>query len=392
MALCGTVAAQEFAPVTDRDFTLDLHQGAVLGSGRIVGMGGAHAAIAQGAAGMTANPASVGVRSATSRTKWDWDWNVDWLNPEVGDDFDNNGAVSEEEQVDKTLVLTGGVVVYRNEWGFGVSFSSQSFELGDPDDDEPDYITGAAVLHVVVARSFLDNQLVAALGVRVGALSLERVVDGPQNDQLIDISGSAGEAGVVWMPKDMDIRVGGSGAIATETNKVNENCDPLDCEGFILPSAVEAPWTVSAGVAWRRAKSRWNKQVKGHFRDERSLILAADVVVTGPVANGFGVEEYVLNSVLQPSGRETDLSIRLGAEYEWKPGVFRIRGGTYYEPARFKDVNGQDIAGRQHVTLGFDWRIYSFDFWGKPRRLRLSLTTDSAPRYGNGALSVGLWQ
>jgi len=375
--------AQPFDPVTDRDFTIDLFQGPVLGSGKIIGMGGAAVATAEGAAGVVANPASPAVRPATSNDKWDWDWNIDWLNPELGDDFDNNGIETDEANIGKSGVITGGVIVNYKKWAFGVSAGVQSFQIVQGMEQfEPQ----AVIAHVVLARTFFRDTLSVGVGVRGGNFELRRI-EGDARVKLISVTSAALEAGAVWMPADRDIRVGSSFALATVTNEEPAStCDPLDCEGFILPNNVQAPWKLSTGFAWRRAATRWNKKVPSRWRDERALVLAADIVVTGAVDNGYGLERYILAKELQPSGRTVNFSYRLGADYEWKPGWLRIRGGTYWEPGRFEEVGG-----RLHATVGLDVRIWSFCFWSERYRARLSLTGDVAEHYGNGAVSIGLW-
>ncbi|HLU65845.1 MAG TPA: hypothetical protein VKZ63_06190, partial [Kofleriaceae bacterium] len=125
-------------------------------------------------------------------------------------------------------------------------------------------------------------------------------------------------------------------------------------------------------------------------RDERYLLLAADLVVTGHVPHGHGVEAFS-RMQLQPSGRDVGVSPRLGAEYEWLPGRLRVRGGSYWEPSRFRDPRGEDVRGRLHLTLGLDVRIWQFCFWNERYRLRLSVTGDGADGYGNGGLSIGFW-
>src|SRR5439155_259098 len=103
------------------------------------------------------------------------------------------------------------------------------------------------------------------------------------------------------------------------------------------------------------------------FRDESSTILAADVILDGPVAGGSGLEAF-LEKRLQRSGQSTTVSVRLGAEHEWVPGRLRIRGGAYWEPPRFDDVEG-----RLHLTVGLDVRFWWFSLWGSSYRLRLYL-------------------
>jgi hypothetical protein len=109
------------------------------------------------------------------------------------------------------------------------------------------------------------------------------------------------------------------------------------------------------------------------------------VIVIGPSVNAFGLESFG-NQRLQRSGRHTNISVRGGLEYEWLPGRLRVRGGSYWEPGRFVGVSG-----RMHVTFGIELRILQFWLWSKPRRGRISLTSDLAERYRNGSLSIGFW-
>ena len=162
-------------------------------------------------------------------------------------------------------------------------------------------------------------------------------------------------------------------------------CDPNNCFGYILPERIEFPWNAGAGVAFHWGPTPWNRRIAEDFRDEKSVILGADALVSGPVAGGSGLEAF-LEKRLQRSGGNASLSLRLGAEYEWIPGWLRVRGGTYWEPARFDDVSG-----RLHVTLGLDVRLWSFSLWGSRYRLRFSLAADAARQYGNTVLSLGFW-
>lgn len=51
----GGARAQALEPLKTRDYTIDLYQGAALGSLRVVGMGGTAVATAEGSAGAIAN-------------------------------------------------------------------------------------------------------------------------------------------------------------------------------------------------------------------------------------------------------------------------------------------------------------------------------------------------
>ena len=387
----GSARAQEFPAVTDRDFTLDLHQGAVLGSGRIVGMGGAAQGLAQGSAGSLFNPAAPAARSDTSTSVFDWDFHLDFLNTSLGSDFDNNGIRQETEfGLFQGPVFTGGLVGQYGAWGLGVSgvFAQQQLE---EQADGSRVVPNAVVGRVSLARALFDYQLMIGGGVRAGTFSMGVDAEGSARRNLFSITGSSLEAGAIWRPHDHDLRAGMSASLPVSSENVTDTeCDPLDCEGFILPDHAALPWQLGVGGAWRFGPTRWNRLVAARWRDEKALVVAADLVVTGRVPDGYGLEAFSRHQ-LQPSGRSVSWSPRVGAEYEWIPGRLRLRVGAYWEPSRFRDPAGEDITGRAHGTMGLDVRVWQFHLWGKDYRLRTSITGDGARDYGNGGLSLGFW-
>jgi hypothetical protein len=405
----ATASAQDepvFPAITSRDYTLDLHQGAVLGSGQTVGMGGTGVATGVGSAGSLFNPAAVAVRSDSSPVQFDWDWHFDYLSSAVGTDFDNNGIDQAEEYglFDGPLITAGFVGQYF-EWGLGASLIYYKHPIEQAPDVELQPQT--LVARLSLARTFLADELTLGLAFRAGQFSMLRIAPGASgvatSTELFSISGAALEAGGLWRPRDRNVRVGVSGGLPVNSETVEvAACDPEDCEGYVLPERAALPWQVSVGAAWRRAPTAWNRRVAADrrtsgtppgtkWRDEKYLLLAADLVVTGHVPGGYGIEAFAASEKLQPSGRDVGVSPRVGAEYEWVPGRLRIRGGSYWEPSRFRDPEGRDIAGRLHITLGLDLRVWSFCFWDERYRVRLSLTSDGARDYGNGGLSIGFW-
>jgi hypothetical protein len=391
---------QQFPAITDRDYTIDLHQGAVLGSGRTVGMGGTAVATAIGSAGSLFNPASVAVRPESSNGLRDWDWHFDYLSTAVGTDYDNNGDPQRTEYgLFEGPLITAGIVGQYGIWGVGLSllYLQHPIEQADALTILPSVVVG----RLGVAGSFMDDELTVGAAYRIGQFQFAEIrtaTDGVETTtNLFTIGGNALEAGALWRPRDGDLRLGVSGSLPVTGDQVQvEECDPLDCggdaegEGYILPERAALPWQVSLGAAWRRGPTRWNRKIRSEWRDEKSLLLAADLVIAGHTPGGYGIEAFSRKQ-LQPSGRNVGVSPRAGVEYEWVPGRFRIRGGTYWEPSRFRDPEGDDIDGRIHITLGFDVRVWSFCFWNERYRLRLSATSDGARKYGNGGLSIGFW-
>jgi len=79
------------APARARAQTLDLQQGAVIGSPRIVGMSGTVAAVADDMTGTLATPAAMAFRPAGAVGSWDWDFYLDTLIASRDTDLANSG-------------------------------------------------------------------------------------------------------------------------------------------------------------------------------------------------------------------------------------------------------------------------------------------------------------
>ncbi len=372
----GVVAADTPVPITHRDWTLDLYRGAALGSVRIVGMGGVQLAIAEGSAGTLGNPASPAVRKATSTGWWDWDFHLDAMEAVYASDFDNNGLVDDGRT---SRTGTAGLAGMYYGWGTALVVSTQRERLADAMGGELSAI--ATVGKFAVANTFGDETWTVGAAVRVGTLSLTQL------QPLFSITGTGLEAGALYRPHRDDLRVGATVALPVTGRTVDvAACDPLDCEGHILPARVAVPWELAAGVAWRFGPTRWNQFVGGKFRDERSLLVAADLRVIGTVGDGMGLEAFGRDQ-WQRSGRHVSIGANLGAEWEALPGRLRLRGGTYWEPGRISQVSG-----RPHLTAGVEVGFFTFRFWwNKKYRLRIGITGDFAPRFGNAGLSFGFW-
>ncbi len=368
-------AAQELPPITDREFALDAYDGVAIGSIRIVGMGGAALATAEGSAGTLLNAAAPAVRPATSTAGWDWDFHLDALSSTGTSDHDNSGRAG----TDSTTITTFGLAGVLGDWGLAVVGTTLGGSSPGLTGERLDVSLARAKL--ALARTFRNEAYTAGVALRVGTFSLTSTAAG----ELFSITGSSLELGGMWRPYRGDARVGLAAALPVTGTQVDTSaCDPMACAGHVLPERMTVPWQVAIGAAYRLAPTRWNQWVGGDFRDERSVLFAADLVLTGAVADGAGLEAFGRGE-LQRSGRSVVVSPRLGAEYEWLPGRLRLRAGTYWEPARLAGS-----AGRVHGTAGLEVRWLQFALWGQ-RRLRLSFTFDGARRYQNGGVSVGFW-
>jgi hypothetical protein len=242
--------------------------------------------------------------------------------------------------------------------------------------------TVGARARLVVARWVPQIDLAVGGGIQVAVFELTQS-SGPL---LFSVSGSGLIAGATWLPHGESYRLAAALDAAIDGDQVLPGpCDDAEnCMTYILPARVRSPARLVAGAGYRWAPTAWNQQVTTAFRDEPSLTLAADVVVTGSTASGAGIEAFGMHE-LQPSGRHTVVSVRGGAELEYLPGRLRLRGGSYWEPGRF-----DGIGGRVHATLGLDLRVLTFQLLGE-RRVRISLIGDLAKRYRNVGFSFGFW-
>lgn len=383
----NSAVAQEFPVATEPNFTLDAYDGRPSGSATIVGMGGVVTAVSVGSAGAMTNPALAAVGLTGQKTSWNWDAHVDWSAAKLDNDHDNNG-IETNRKLDFPPNFTFGLLGQVGRWGTYLAYQTQSTESDFEGTIEgADLITEVGTLKFGLARQFFDGQLVAGGALAIGVLFIS---EGEANT-LIDPDGGGFEVGLLWKPSLRSFRIGATFRSAILTTDVDtEACDPLDCYGYVLPTDANFPWRATLGYAARVAPSAWNTQTKSPWRDEKALRWGVDLVVTGATRGGMGVEAFGLHR-LQPSGRRTTVSLRLGAEYEWLPGRLRLQAGSYWEPSRFRDPLGGDVPGRIHGTAGLQYRFWSFHLAGKEYRLKALVAGDVARDVLSTYISAGLW-
>jgi len=370
-------ADPETSPITDSNYSIELYDGIPIGNIALIGMGGATTAVAIGTAGTLYNVSAPAVRPTTDTDSWSWDYHLDYLTGSFSSDYDNNGYVNDTTA---RQIVTAGLGGRIHNWAAAFTFTGQDAPV---DADFNGMGLEASTYRTQFAIAKWWPQIDVATGISLDTAQFDfHPADGSQS--LMNIAGAGLEVGGQWIPSDQDFRVGANLRSPIVGGDVS-GCDPSDCIGWTLPESIVTAPRLSTGAAYRFGPTPWNQLVKGYFRDERAVTVAADVVVTGSTENAYGLEEFG-DHMLQRSGRHPSVSVRGGAEWEWKPGRLRLRGGSYWEPGRFVGVSG-----RLHVTFGIEVRVFEFWFWGRKRRGRISLTADAAQYFSNGGLSVGFW-
>ena len=269
VALSATTAAAQ--PLEDNGYSVDLVNTPVLGGGRILGLGGAYTALADGVDGALFNPAAYG-----SRTLWELDW-FEWeltaglLFP--SNDFYNRGTDVGDASF---FLLSLGFRLQFGDIGFGALPRVISYTLDDPtrvgERAEVAFTTG----NYGLAFQMLEGQLVVGVGVRLGDLT---VVDADGNE--LTVSGVGPEAGVLLKLASQPWRLG----IAARSEVVSEPCEMDDpqCEvwrssTWARPEHVHLPWEVQVGFAVqigeRPLNRRWIDPEIAERRIEDEVTLA----------------------------------------------------------------------------------------------------------------------
>ncbi len=378
LTLAAACPAYAQAPITNRDYAIDIYEGVAIGNTRWVAMGGAGAALINGTAGTLINPSAPAVRTTTDTGRWSWDYHIDYLSGAYSTDYDNNGILVKSGGAQ---LLTSGLGLRIGNWASAFTISGQTAPIINTTDTKDDDLTASGLRLRYVLSKWLPSQDLA-VGIGIQNVSFEVATN--NEDTLFSINGTGLVGGFTWVPKMQNFRVAGAIETRIRGGEVTSSCDPENCMGYILPRNVVSPARVIGGFAYRFAKTQWNQLVMTRFRDEHSLTVTTDVLVTGDSPNAYGIEAFGLQQ-LQRSGRHSAISVRAGAEVEAMPGRLRLRLGSYWEPERFVDQGG-----RLHVTFGMELRVFEFWLIGT-RRGRLSFTGDVASRYRNVAVSIGFW-
>jgi hypothetical protein len=439
-ALAGGPLGAQGTPIQTSNYTLDLFQGPVLASSRVTGMGGAYAALADGAEGIPFNAAAASQRHpySTTRTDWELTGGITFPASVASTDFDNNGHSGFGYR--DFVWATGGGFLQHDHWGFGGSVSLQNYSLGTPRQLALD---GAGVddltirvfkVDAVASYGFLDDQLHVGGGLRGAVFN---AVDTSHGEKLLlGTYGIGAQGGVLWRPHHLPMRLGGtvrSPVIGTITSSPNVMRDPTTGDHavgkFFLPSGVDLPWEAEWGVAvqlgprplnlpWADEDQLDDPEVEEERRTippgakeparrepsykaarrilrrryravpREKVLLSFAMLVTGPTRGAVGVES-MLTQVIDRSGEKTSVTLRGGTEVEVVPNRLQLRAGSYMEPTRFRGSSA-----RLHATTGFELRVVDWSLFGifpEDNAFRVSGAVDISREYFGWSLGLGSW-
>ncbi|MEZ4373624.1 MAG: hypothetical protein R3B07_22575 [Polyangiaceae bacterium] len=295
VALAAGPLGDEGSEIRTSDYTVDLYQGPVTASSRVIGLGGAYVSIAEGVEGMSQNPAAPAVRTPWSVDSFDYDLALGLTFPSSirGNDFYNTGEGPTDVNAgsDGLLFLTPAAVFQDGAWGYGVSISFANFSLSRRDetaDSQRNLVAQFVELDLVSAYGFLQNQLSVGVGLRNVGLIVARENPDDSSEDLFTTSGFAPMVGVLWRPEEQPFRIGATYKHLVETevdaaSQVTENADGdlvlgpggTDPNSIWLPRNMRQPWEVSAGLALQFGPRPMNP----HWIDPGRAIAELDRVV-----------------------------------------------------------------------------------------------------------------
>ncbi|HEX8822420.1 MAG TPA: hypothetical protein VF794_21010 [Archangium sp.] len=393
--------AQDEVPAATRPERLYVNSGVLMGSSRVVALGGAYVGIAEGVAGFNSNLAALAHRSPNLDRDWDVGVTLSWLDLPLakakGKDLDNDGLADDAPE---TLQVLGGVLLqYRN---FGLGFSLRNYQVGycntvhcDPKD-----LLRVSLLQTALAGAVAlgHDEFILGFGIYSAQAVFSHQAEGAWR------YGDTGLAlDVLYRPLGRPYRLGVSvrpevvGAWRREAGQV-----PF-LAGRQLYSAVVSPAVLSLGVSWRLGEGaeRYNRlspaarrqMLEGeHFtelppEDEKTglagrWLLSAQADFISRAENAVSVHSFTALTEPTKVGAAGMLQPRVGVEHETWPGRLRTRLGAFIEPSPFADH-----LPRPHLTGGFE--LFLFRYW---EDWALTASFDASRRYSNFGVSVGFWR
>jgi hypothetical protein len=434
--LCCQFSAPAAAQFETNHYNIDLFTGPVLGPSRIVGMGGAHTAIASGIDGAVYNPAGYAerVEKEINFFAFDITGGLQLGGLFRNNDIENNGTNSLRSA--DTIQLGLGMRFQFGHFGTGTVAAARIYTLKDS--------AGRSIFDLMLTTvragggyAFFGGDVV------VGGAMVFTLFDlnpAGTNRTLVGLRGFGGEVGALYRPKRERYRVGFTFHSPISSRTRNDASVIGDdglrrAEDLVLPSGVHVPWELDLGFAYqfgeRRSNVPWRntREVRRQLREQirsgsyvypptygeqryqtlpddletaidvaeqnyreaerrfrrhqprRYVLLAADVLFYGKTPNGQSMSAFLLQQP-EVSGDKVSFGARVGAESEVLQDRLKVRAGSYLEPSRT-----QRKYYRPHGTMGVDVRLFDLWRWSA----RGTATIDVAPRYFYWGIAFGLW-
>jgi len=357
-------------PIVSNDYKLDLTRTVATGSTRKIALGGAYTGVGEGNAAIPDNPAAVAYRPRAFMDPWEFDMVIGAL-ATGNDDTDNSGSTSLIYS-DPVLMDVGVMAQYQN---FGIGYLAQMSVVRSedlPQDQEAQFLGGSA------AVGYTTDNRELALGISLDQVGARVHPVGSHDPRSFKLTGPGYSVGALWHPRRGPWRFGASYHSGVSSSEgLPPSATPITVGNLIIPNGVLVTNSLSVGTAYE-----WNDLPVWRGR---SALASVDLKVFGRSPDDANGTSAFLTQTTNPVGQKTITTLHGGLEIEAIPTRLRLRAGTYYEPSRYDGIDA-----REHITGGFEVRLFKFTVWGE-RHLSFSYAVDVAARYQVQSFSIWLW-
>ena len=393
--------AQDDVPVSTRPERLYVNSGLLMGSSRVVGLGGAYVGIAEGVVGFASNLAALAHRAPRLDKEWDVGVSLSWmdlpLSEAKGKDLDNDGV---PDDAPETLQLFGAVMLQYHNVGLG--FSLRNYRVGycNTATCDRDDLIRVSQLHASLAGAVALGRDDFILG--FGIYSAQAILNHKhEGDWFYSSTGVALD--MLYRPLGRPYRLGLSVRPEIRGPWRRQGEQPSFIAGRQIYSAVVSPGVVSLGVSWRMGKGAelYNRlspatrqqMLEGDYftevpseddsqAPEGRWLFSVQGDLLSAVENAVSMHSFTALTAPERVGASPMLQPRVGVEHETWPGRLRTRMGAFIEPSPF-----EGRPARPHLTGGFELLLFHYlDDWA------LTASFDASRRYSNFGISVGFWR
>lgn len=237
---------------------IELSRGPVVGSARVVGIGGAYASIGEGLAGMAFNPATLGNRNHRMERWWDWDLGagISFL-PLDDTDYENDGQAN--TAVESQQVWQVGTMFQAGHLGFGWQWASRVYKVDRLGSHQAEFNFDEHLLGV----GYQLEHIGLAIGVS-GIIESTRI-DLQERGNFFDTTeataklggtfdgGFSGlQIGAIYRPVDQPYRLGVALRMTSDQTPLDEiDGAAFDERDVAVPNTVRSPTELRFGGSWQ---------------------------------------------------------------------------------------------------------------------------------------------
>ena len=242
-----------------KEFNIDLVNGPIVGTSRVISLGGAYTALGTGIDNAVITPAAYAARTLWGTRWFELDVTVDY-SPNLLRmvNFIDNGKRDAQKNSD-LLFLGLGLGLVFGEVGIGGIVRSQDYRIGD------NVNLTLILANYGACYAFLQGQLLVGVAARTAALTLSNT---EQHTTLGSFTHSGPEVGAIVAPADVPYRVGVAVRSALEAE--SEQHIPSELP-FMPPKAVVLPAELQIGVAYQLGNRPLNRRWVNPNDRERAL-------------------------------------------------------------------------------------------------------------------------